>query len=145
MAQRRMEGENELAAALALLEEVPVAGKAVSVDAGILKAAYAEAGSPLRALATLDPPVPVLHLYAQPDDPGYLSTLRRNWTRRCAWWGLLYHSRDDSIVPFSHMAVYHKRIPRAEPHELDGLGHTFAQGDRRPLIDGIRTLMRESR
>ena len=108
-------------------------------------AAYTEAGSPLRALATLDPPVPVLHLYAQPDDPGYLSTLRRNWTRRCAWWGLLYHSRDDSIVPFSHMAVYHKRIPRAEPHELDGLGHTFAQGDRRPLIDGIRTLMRESR
>jgi len=73
LAQRRMEGENELAAALALLEEVPVAGKAVSVDAGILKAAYAEAGSPLRALATLDPPVPVLHLYAQPDDPGYLA------------------------------------------------------------------------
>jgi len=46
---------------------------AEELDAGILKAAYAEAGSPLRALATLDPPVPVLHLYAQPDDPGYLA------------------------------------------------------------------------
>lgn len=32
--------------------------------------AYAKAGSPLQALANLDPPVPVLHLYAQPDDPG---------------------------------------------------------------------------
>ncbi len=36
-------------------------------------AAYARAGSPLRALASLDPPVPVLHLYAQPEDPGYLA------------------------------------------------------------------------
>jgi pimeloyl-ACP methyl ester carboxylesterase len=36
-------------------------------------AAYGKAGSPLRALATLDPPVPVLHLYAQPGDPGYLA------------------------------------------------------------------------
>ncbi|HET8818781.1 MAG TPA: alpha/beta hydrolase [Xanthomonadaceae bacterium] len=35
--------------------------------------AYARAGSPLRALATLEPPVPVLHLYAQPDDPGYFA------------------------------------------------------------------------
>lgn len=38
-----------------------------------IAAAYAEAGSPLRALATLDPPLPVLHLYAQPDDPAYLA------------------------------------------------------------------------
>ncbi len=35
-------------------------------------AAYTQAGSPLKALASLDRPVPVLHLYAQPDDPGYL-------------------------------------------------------------------------
>ncbi len=34
---------------------------------------YAKHGSPLQALASLDPPVPVLHLYAQPDDPGYLA------------------------------------------------------------------------
>jgi len=38
-----------------------------------ISAAYAQAGSPLRALASLDPPVPVLHLYAQPEDPGYLA------------------------------------------------------------------------
>ncbi|HXH14461.1 MAG TPA: alpha/beta hydrolase [Alphaproteobacteria bacterium] len=36
-------------------------------------AAYAKAGSPLQLLAALDPPVPVLHLYAQPEDPGYLA------------------------------------------------------------------------
>lgn len=35
--------------------------------------AYAKAGSPLRALVTLDPPASVLHLYAQPDDPEYLA------------------------------------------------------------------------
>lgn len=39
-------------------------------------AAYAKAGSPLHALAGLDPPAPVLHLYAQPDDPGYLAAQR---------------------------------------------------------------------
>ena len=35
--------------------------------------AYAKAGSPLQALAALDVPVPVMHLYAQPEDPGYLA------------------------------------------------------------------------
>lgn len=34
--------------------------------------AYQRAGNPLKALAALDPPVPTLHLYAQPDDPGFL-------------------------------------------------------------------------
>jgi pimeloyl-ACP methyl ester carboxylesterase len=34
---------------------------------------YAQAGSPLQALSTIDPPVPVLHLYTQPDDPEYLA------------------------------------------------------------------------
>lgn len=41
-AQRRLEGEDELSAALAMLEEMPVEGKVVSVDAGILKAAFAQ-------------------------------------------------------------------------------------------------------
>jgi pimeloyl-ACP methyl ester carboxylesterase len=36
-------------------------------------AAYAQAGSPLRALARLDPPAPALHLYATPPDPAYLA------------------------------------------------------------------------
>ncbi len=35
--------------------------------------AYARLGSPLRALTVLDEHTPVLHLYAQPDDPEYLA------------------------------------------------------------------------
>lgn len=39
-----------------------------------ISAAYARAGSPLRSLAGLEPAAPrVLHLYAQPEDPGYLA------------------------------------------------------------------------
>ena len=38
-----------------------------------ISASYAQWGDPLQALAQLDPPVPTLHLYAQPTDPGYLT------------------------------------------------------------------------
>jgi pimeloyl-ACP methyl ester carboxylesterase len=38
-----------------------------------ISAAYAREGNPLRALASLESPVPWLHLYAQPPDPGYLA------------------------------------------------------------------------
>ena len=39
-----------------------------------ISAAYAREGSPLAAYARLEgEPVPTLHLYAQPDDPGYLA------------------------------------------------------------------------
>jgi pimeloyl-ACP methyl ester carboxylesterase len=41
-----------------------------------IQSAYTQAGSPLRALAALDPPVQALHLYAQPEDPGYLEAQR---------------------------------------------------------------------
>ena len=37
-----------------------------------IAAVYREHGSPIKALAALRPPVPVLHVYAQPDDPAYL-------------------------------------------------------------------------
>ncbi|GIV97365.1 MAG: putative dioxygenase [Herpetosiphonaceae bacterium] len=36
-------------------------------------AMYGREGSPLKALSTLDPPVPVLHTYAQPRAPEYLA------------------------------------------------------------------------
>jgi hypothetical protein len=38
-----------------------------------ISSAYEQAGSPLRLLAALEPPVPTLHLYAGPPDPGYLA------------------------------------------------------------------------
>jgi pimeloyl-ACP methyl ester carboxylesterase len=38
-----------------------------------ISAVYARYGSPIKALATLDPPVPTLHLYGQPRDGGWLA------------------------------------------------------------------------
>jgi len=40
--QRKVEGGDELTAALELLEEVPIEGKMVSADAGILKAPFVQ-------------------------------------------------------------------------------------------------------
>ncbi|QRN97385.1 alpha/beta hydrolase [Archangium violaceum] len=37
---------------------------------------YAQQGSPLKALATLSPPAPTLHLYAQPHDDAWLESQR---------------------------------------------------------------------
>ena len=36
---------------------------------------------------------------------------------------LLYHSRDDEVVPFSHLALYSTRLPQAAIHPLDSGGH----------------------
>jgi uncharacterized protein len=36
-----------------------------------------------------------------------------------------YHSRDDEVVPFEHLALYKERFPRATIHEFDGRGHQF--------------------
>jgi predicted alpha/beta hydrolase family esterase len=35
----------------------------------------------------------------------------------------LYHTRDDEIVPFSHLALYAKLLPRAIIREIDKGGH----------------------
>lgn len=43
LGQHLVEGGDELAAALQLLEEVPLEGKVVSADAGIMKAPFAQA------------------------------------------------------------------------------------------------------
>ena len=36
-----------------------------------------------------------------------------------------YHSRDDEVVPFVHLALYGERLPQAHLHEVDGRGHQF--------------------
>ena len=38
----------------------------------------------------------------------------------------LYHSRDDEIVPFAHLALYTARLPEATLRVVDGRGHQFA-------------------
>lgn len=37
----------------------------------------------------------------------------------------LYHSHDDEVVPFAHLALYEAKLPQATFHELDGRGHQF--------------------
>ncbi len=41
-----------------------------------ISAAFTELGSPLAAFASLDPPIPVLHVYAAPPDDAYLAAQR---------------------------------------------------------------------
>jgi predicted alpha/beta hydrolase family esterase len=37
----------------------------------------------------------------------------------------LYHSRDDEVVPFAHLALYAAKLPKAILREFDGRGHQF--------------------
>ncbi len=37
----------------------------------------------------------------------------------------LYHSRDDGIVPFAHLARFAEKFPQATIREFDGRGHQF--------------------
>jgi uncharacterized protein len=36
-----------------------------------------------------------------------------------------YHSRDDEVVPFTHLALYTEELARATFREFDGRGHQF--------------------
>jgi pimeloyl-ACP methyl ester carboxylesterase len=51
-------------------------------------AGYDRWGSPLQALASLDPPVPTLHIYGQPEDPGYLAG-QQEFARKNSWFQVL--------------------------------------------------------
>ncbi len=37
----------------------------------------------------------------------------------------LYHSRDDDVVPFAHLALYTDKLAQATIREFDGRGHQF--------------------
>jgi uncharacterized protein len=37
----------------------------------------------------------------------------------------LYHSRDDEVVPFAHLAMYAEKLPHATAREFDDRGHRF--------------------
>ena len=49
-----------------------------------ISAIFAREGDPLAALSKLSPPVPVLHVYAQPTSPEYLST-QESFARENPW------------------------------------------------------------
>jgi serine hydrolase len=50
----------------------------------------------------------------------------------------LYHSRDDDVVPFAHLALYARALPQATVRELDGYKHMFKKRCRE-LLEYIKT------
>jgi serine hydrolase len=53
---------------------------------------------------------------------------------------VLFHSRDDEVIPFAHLDLYAKRLPAAEVQPLDGYGHLYEKGDLTPILDAVRSL-----
>jgi len=54
----------------------------------------------------------------------------------------LYHSRDDEIVPFAHLALYAEKLPQATIRALDGGGHQF-NNDLAEVASDIANLQKE--
>ena len=52
-----------------------------------------------------------------------------------------YHSRDDEVVPFAHLALYETKLPRAAVRGFDGRGHQFGD-DLSEVAGDIRELVR---
>jgi predicted alpha/beta hydrolase family esterase len=50
-----------------------------------------------------------------------------------------YHSIDDEVVPFSHLALYAKEIPRAKLREIVGGGHQL-NNDLSEVVQDIKNL-----
>jgi predicted alpha/beta hydrolase family esterase len=48
----------------------------------------------------------------------------------------LYHSRDDVVVPFAHLALHATRLPQATIRAVDGRGHQFGND----LTDVVRDI-----
>jgi predicted alpha/beta hydrolase family esterase len=49
----------------------------------------------------------------------------------------LYHSRDDDIVPVSHIDRYAEALPKATVRKVDGRGHLFADGNVADIVADI--------
>jgi predicted alpha/beta hydrolase family esterase len=49
----------------------------------------------------------------------------------------LYHSRDDEVVPFAHLALYAAKLLQATIREFDGRGHQFGN-DLAEVAEDIR-------
>lgn len=50
-----------------------------------------------------------------------------------------YHSRDDDVVPFAHLALHGARLPRATIRAVDGRGHQF-RNDLTEVARDIRSM-----
>ncbi len=56
----------------------------------------------------------------------------------------LYHSRDDRVVPFAHLAKFAEKFPQATIREFDGHGHQF-NNDLSEVAEDIKGLEVHSR
>jgi predicted alpha/beta hydrolase family esterase len=54
----------------------------------------------------------------------------------------LYQSRDDDVVPFSHLALYAEELPQSTVRAVDGHGHEFKHG-LPEIIQDIKSLEEE--
>jgi len=50
-----------------------------------------------------------------------------------------YHSRDDEVVPFAHLALYEDKLPQATIRVFDGRGHQL-NTDLSEVVAGIKSL-----
>lgn len=64
-----------------------------------IAAAFERFGSPLDAIAGLDPPAPTLHLYSQPRDPAYLDA-QRGFADQHAWFDVEYLDAESHFPMF---------------------------------------------
>ena len=53
---------------------------------------------------------------------------------------VLYHSRDDEVVPFRHLAIFKEKLPSALVRPLNGRGHEFNNQQFREIVDDIKSL-----
>jgi uncharacterized protein len=53
---------------------------------------------------------------------------------------VLYHSRDDEVVPFSHLASFKEKLPSAIVRLLNGRGHEFNNEEFCEIVDDIKSL-----
>jgi predicted alpha/beta hydrolase family esterase len=53
-----------------------------------------------------------------------------------------YHSRDDDIVPFAHLALYAEKLPQATIREIDHRGHQF-KNDLFEVVEDIKSCLED--
>ncbi len=53
---------------------------------------------------------------------------------------VLFHSRDDEVIPFRSLERYAERFPDARIRPLDGYGHLYDEGDLSGIVAAVRSL-----
>jgi uncharacterized protein len=54
---------------------------------------------------------------------------------------VIYHSRDDDVVPLSHLRRYGSDLPQAQLREVEGRGHLFAEGGAADIAADARRML----